>query len=166
MSHIKDILIDLQENPELRHKRLYQFDEVEGVSVATNNSEYWHWCLEVVLAAGKLASRTKLVLNYTDPTTRIRVADVVKRYYDSNLGNLKDAREAAWDEYAKTIDMVNRLARKNGLRQVNQMKLVDMLDSEGERRKFRTHIRKHIENEDTPFSMDEIPSRDFRQTKK
>ena len=132
----------------------------------TDNENYWLLCLIVVDAAGTLAGRDKLIMNYRNPRKRHNVADIVhnKKYYKKGIRSVKSARTEDIMNFWNAVDDVNWVAREK-LDPVGAMTLMGMLEDAKERDKFRRHIRKHIETDHPTFELDEVPNRDFRKTR-
>ena len=90
MSRIKDFIMDELEHgrrPSIPISTASTTETVTKLVAAQQpvrpNVSYWRLCYTVILAAGKVADKEKLIRNYTDESTRHRVAPIVenKKYY-------------------------------------------------------------------------------------
>ena len=164
MSKLSEHLIAEQE--EHRHLPLIpSIPENHGEKPASNNFIYWQLCLKVVDAAGELAAKDKLLMNFRDPENAGKVKHVIIDSFHGDVNNLRDARADWIWEFFRSVDEVNWFARKHSLAQVSAMKLMGMLEDANSRKKFRHFIRKHMATEHPAFELDELPNRCFRQSR-
>lgn len=128
-------------------------------------SDYWTLCRAIVDAAGDLASKDKMLMNFRDKSKAFNVKPVIDKYYNGDVNQLKLAREEAVKTFFKAVDEINWYSRKHDLAQVSAMKLMGLLEDEKTRAKFRRHLKRHEEENHSPFELDELPIRDFRKTR-
>ena len=126
---------------------------------------YWQLCFDVIVAAGELAGKDKLIMNFRDPQKRHSVKDVVNQSFDGEKGNIADKRNDNARIFFTNVDNLNEYAVEHGFDQVCGMKLMGMLVDANVRDKFKHHIKKHLESNHPPFALDELPGKDFRKTK-
>ena len=124
--------------------------------------EYWQLCRNIVDAAGELAAKDKLLMNFRDPTNQHKVQHVIQKSFKGDVKFLKEARADRITNFFQCVDKVNWYAREHDLSQVSAMKLMGILEDREMRKRFRHHIQKHIDGDHPPFEMDEVPNRDFR----
>ncbi|MBR3232826.1 hypothetical protein IKF74_00845 [Candidatus Saccharibacteria bacterium] len=164
MSKMSELSIELQENP-VRSAPTETYKSALGPSPVDTWPNYWRLCLAAIDAAGDLASKDKLLMNFRDKAKAFNVRPVIEKYYGGDVTNLKVARNEAAKDFFKAIDNINWFARRNNLDQVSAMKLMGILEDEKNRGKFRHHIRRHLEDNHPPFELDELPDRDFRKSR-
>ena len=131
----------------------------------SGNVVYWQLCLKVINAAGELAAKDKLLMNFRDPNNSHKVKHVIEQSYNGNVNGLRESRVDWIWEFFRAVDEVNWFSRKHGLAQVSAMKLMGMLEDANTRKKFRNFIRKHMETDHPAFELDELPARDFRTSR-
>lgn len=170
MSKMSELSIELQENPNRTISSVLVNDDNLETKNPTHPSEswktYWQLCLAVVDAAGDLAGKDKMLMNFRDKSKAFNVKPVIDKYYNGDIKQLKLAREEAIKNFFKSVDEVNWYARNHDLDQVSAMTLMGLLENEKNREKFRRHIKRHIESGHPPFELDDLPRRDFRKTTK
>ena len=162
MSKMSELSIELQENP-VRSAPAEAYKPALGPLPVDTWPDYWRLCLAAVDAAGDLASKDKMLMNFRDKSKAFNVKPVIDKYYNGDVNQLKLARDEATKNFFKAIDSINWFARQNNLNQVSAMKLMGILEDEKNRGKFRRHIKRHLEDNHPPFELDELPNRDFRQ---
>ncbi len=176
MSKMSNLSIELQESPEKRTVAdLLGGDKKRAAILRVSQSDYeypantwknyWQLCLAVVDAAGDLAGKDKMLMNFRDKSKAFNVKHVIDKYYDGDVNQLKFAREESVKNFFKSVDEVNWYARNHDLDQVSAMTLMGLLENEKNREKFRRHIKHHIESGHPPFELDDLPRRDFRKTR-
>jgi len=138
-------------------------DEPEKPS---DNTIYWQLCLKVVEAAGELAAKDKLLMNFRDPSNSHKVKHVIDKSFAGEVANLRDARADWIWEFFRSVDEVNWFARKHSLAQVSAMSLMGLLESADVRKAFRKHIRAHVESDHPAFELDLLPGKDFTTAEK
>ena len=141
-------------------------DERHEEEKPSDNIIYWQLCLKVVDAAGNLAAKDKLLMNFRDPSNAHKVKHVIERSFAGEVANLRDARADWIWEFFRTVDEVNWFARKHSLAQVSAMLLMGLLENADMRRAFRKHIRKHIDTDHPTFELDMLPGKDFTAAEK
>lgn len=164
MSKMSEHSIELQENPVHSAPTKAYKPALEPLPTDTW-PDYWRLCLAVIDAAGDLAGKDKLLMNFRDRTKAFNVKPVIEKYYGGNVTNLKAARDEATKAFFKAVDEVNWYARNHDLDQVSAMTLMGLLENEKNREKFRRHIKRHIESSHPPFELDDLPRRDFRKSR-
>ena len=167
MSIMSDLSIERAENPEAYDHLPILSNPSRTASTphpSSTYAEYWRLCLEVVYAAGEIAKKDKLLMNFRDKSKAFNVKHVIEKYYGGDVENLKKAREETVVAFLKAVDDVNWYARNHELSQVSAMKLMGLLEDANTRKKFRDHINTHIKSSHPPFELDELPAREFRAT--
>lgn len=131
---------------------------VEAIQPVSFIVSYWQLCHTVILAAGKVADKEKLILNYTNENTRHIVAPIVenKRYYPKGIESVRKARLSAMTRYYQAIDRLNEFAYEHNRDQVIPMKLLSLLADEDTRDKYKQRIKLYKEQEHPPIALDEI----------
>ena len=122
------------------------------------NVSYWRLCYTVVLAAGKVAEREKLILNYQDENTRHKVAPIVenRHYYSDGIESVCKARLAAMEEYFQAVDRLNKFSYEHGRDRFAPMKLLSSLYEKKARDSYKRHIKSYEEEAHPPIALDEI----------
>ena len=123
--------------------------------------EYWNLCSAVVNAASEVAAKDKLLMNFRDPENSHKVKPIINKHFHGDVKNLKDARADCIRAFFAAVDEVNWYARKHDLAQASAMKLMGQLESANDRKRFRYHIKKHLQGNHQPFELDELVARDF-----
>ncbi|MBQ1528388.1 hypothetical protein IIZ77_01915 [Candidatus Saccharibacteria bacterium] len=126
---------------------------------------YWRLCLAVVNAAGEVAGKDKMLINFRDPQKRHSVKDVVQKSFNGEKSAIADKRNQNIRIFFTRVDDLNEYAVEHGSDQVCGMELMGMLVDASIRDKFKHHIKKHLESNHPPFALDELPGKDFRKTK-
>ena len=117
---------------------------------------YWRLCLAVVNAAGEVAGKDKLLMNYRDPQKRHSVKDVVDRSFGGEKSAIADKRNENIRVFFAQVDALNEHAVKHGFDQVCGMQLLGMLTDSNTRDRFRYRIKKNAEKGTTPIPLDEL----------
>ena len=122
------------------------------------NVSYWRLCYAVVLAAGKVAEREKLILNYTDENTRHKVAPIVENtdYYSDGIESVREARLAAMAEFFRAFDRLNEFAYDHNRDRVAPMELLSRLYHKKARDSYKRRIKNYEEEAHPPIALDEI----------
>ena len=174
MSHFSELDIECQETGK-RICDLLPDGKKSAVIVRTTKPKeqhpsetyaiYWQLCLDVVNAAGELAGKDKLIMNFRDPQKRHSVKDVVNRSFGGEKGNIANKRNDNARIFFTRVDNLNEYAVEHEFDQVCGMKLMGMLVDANVRDKFKHHIKKHLESSHPPFALDDLPGKDFRKTR-
>lgn len=169
MSKISDISVSIKEGTltEAEAKQLIGAKEIQETKYRSDkNADYWRKCRGIVVLVGKIIAKEKFLMNLRDPEKCHAVKEVFEKNFGGDITRVKQSRRTLIEEFLWEVDQLNWFASRNGLSQVSAIRLLALLEDEKQRRKFRSHIDKHIESEHPMFELDEIPSRDFRPTKK
>ena len=125
MSKMSELLIEAQETGKLASLTSEQVTakHAEPTHPSKSYGDYWTLCRAVVDAAGDLASKDKMLMNFRDKSKAFNVKPVIDKYYNGDVSQLKLAREEAVKTFFKAVDEVNWYSRKHDLAQVSAMKL-------------------------------------------
>ena len=127
---------------------------------------YWTSALALVDYASTAISRYKLYQNALDPVKYHSVKHVIDGHcYHGSKSELCASRDRAIQTFFREVDLFNLACLKRTFPQLNGMWLLGKLSGEdGDMlTKFRRHIRKHIEKNDPPIPLEDLPAHDFRK---
>ncbi len=167
MSKLSDLIIEEQETGKRASLTSEQVTAkpTEPTHPSENWSTYWKLCLDVVSAAGDVAGKDKLAINFRDPQKRHSVKGVVDKSFNGELSSIIDKRADYIRIFFMRVDTLNDFALKLHLDQIPGMTLMGMLVDGDVREKFTYHIKRHIESGHPPYELDELPARKFRKSR-
>lgn len=135
--------------------------KVEPPKVSTSKI-YWQRCLNLKRAVMTYVSRDKLAGNADSEYGRVKIQHVLDRYYggDEKLGK---SLQAARAEVDRRLEAYDETCRELGLRECNLNNLIKYLKMPNYSTRFDYFIRKHLEREDPPFEIEDLPQRDLHR---
>ena len=157
---LHQVLLEDSYQDEVRRK-----DVTEALKFDDVADGYWKTALSLVDYASIAISRYKLYQNALDSVKYHSVKHVIDAHYHGNKSELCMSRDKAIRDYFREVDLFNLACLKRTFPQLNGMWLLGKLSGEdGDMlTKFRRHIRKHIEKNDPPITLEELPAHDFRK---
>jgi len=140
----------------------------EPIVISFYTNEFYDKILELVKAAGAYASAVKLHENLEDEATAWKVQGVLTRYYEGDMGILRDTIHFRRRECGKIIRELNTLNRNNGIREIIKPdSLINLLLDEIRRRKYVQLANKHRKKDEiVDLRVIESEFRDWRAKKK
>ena len=165
MSNITDFIIRSREagyNPTLAPEDAPaepSARELVAAKLATNtNARYWQLCKEVINAAGEVAEKDKLVMNFRGTNTRHVVEPVVnnRKNYPNGIESVIGARDRAMSNFFKAVDALNDYSVRHDRDQVLPMRLLSRFSDKEDRDKYKKRIDSLMASSAQPFALDEL----------
>ena len=127
---------------------------------------YWQRCLELVDLIGEYNHKKKNYDNAADPQKQHAINQaLVNPYYNGEIEALKRHRDKLKNAVWKEIYEFNYWAAKENLdvEPIDGDVLLELTESSNDRAKFRRHLKKLYDQAAPPYTLTELPNREFRK---